>query len=267
MEQVEQAMGVSPLGLIPALKGLEKLGTTPSAYILEKSGSAFAESIRSLRTSILLADGDKRANVIMITSALVKEGKTTVATSLARLQASVGNKVVVVDCDLRRPAVHREFGFQSSPGLVEVLAGGELGDRRFKASLDDVMQTDPVSGVDVLVAGGRAPSPAELLGSAQMKKLLKMLSKSYDLVVIDSAPVVAVSDTRVLSRMVDKTVFLIRWADTPREAAAAALRQLIDAKADVIGVMLSMVDVKKHARYGYSDSGYYYGSLKKYYTS
>ncbi len=143
--------------------------------------------------------------------------------------------------------------------MVEVLGG--------EASLDDVMQRDPVSGADVLVAGGRTPSPAELLGSAPMKKLLKTLSLSYDLVVIDSAPVVAVSDTRALSRVVDKTVFLVLWADTPREAATAALRQLVDAGADVIGVMLSMVDVRKHARYGYSDSGTYYGSLRKYYTS
>ena len=155
--------------------------------------------------------------------------------------------------------MHKAFGFRSSPGLVEVLAG--------EASLDDVMQRDPISGAHVLVAGGRAPSPAELLGSAPMKKLLKKLSQSYDLVIIDSAPVVAVSDTRVLSRVVDKTVFLVRWADTPREAATAALRQLVDAGADVIGVMLSMVDVRKHARYGYSDSGYYYGAMRKYYTS
>jgi len=259
MEQVVQVMGVAPLGLIPALKGLRRLGKTPSAYILEKPGSAFAEAIRSLGTSILLADVGRRPKVILIASALVKEGKTTVTVSLARLQASVGNKVVVVDCDLRRPGVHKEFGFRSSPGLVEVLAG--------EASLDDVMQEDPVSGADVLVAGGRAPSPAELLGSAPMKELLKKLSRSYDLVIIDSAPVMAVSDTWALSRVVDKTVFLVRWADTPREAATAALQQLVDAGADVIGVMLSMVDVKKHARYGYSDSGYYYGSLRKYYTS
>ncbi len=155
--------------------------------------------------------------------------------------------------------MHKEFGLRSTPGLVEVLTG--------EASLDDVMQKDPVSGVHVLVAGGRAPGPAELLASAQMKKLLKTLSESYDLVIIDSAPVMAVSDTRALSRLVDKTVFLVRWADTPREVATAGLRQIVDAGADVIGVLLSMVDVRKHARYGYSDSGYYHGPLRKYYTS
>ena len=100
-----------------------------------------------------------------------------------------------------------------------------------------------------------------------MKNLLNTLANSYDLVIIDSSPVLAVSDTRVLARLADKTVFLVRWADTPREIATAALHQLVDAGADVIGVMLSMVDVKKHARYGYSDSGYYYGSMRKYYTS
>ncbi len=259
MEQVEQLMGVATLGLVPALKGLRKSHTTPSRYILAKPGSAYAEAIRSLGTSFLLAAAGDRPKVILITSALLGEGKTSVTTSLARLQASVGNKVVVVDCDLRRPAVHEEFGVQSSPGLVEVLAG--------EASLDDVIREDPISGAHFVVAGGRTPSPAELLGSAQMKNLLNTLANSYDLVIIDSSPVLAVSDTRVLARLADKTVFLVRWADTPREIAIAALHQLVDAGADVIGVMLSMVDVKKHARYGYSDSGYYYGSMRKYYTS
>lgn len=259
MEQVNQLMGVAALGLIPALKGLRKLGTKPSAYILKKPGSAYSEAIRGLGTSFLLADAGKRPKVILITSALLKEGKTSVATSLVRLQASVGNKVVIVDCDFRRPAVHKEFGVRSSPGLVEVLTG--------EVSLDDVIQKDPISGAQFLVVGGRTPSPAELLGSAQMKQLLATLSNSYDLVIIDSAPVVAVSDTRVLARLADKTVFLVRWADTPREIAIAALQQIVDAGADVIGVMLSMVDVKKHAGYGYSDSGYYYGSMRKYYTN
>jgi capsular exopolysaccharide synthesis family protein len=197
--------------------------------------------------------------VILISSSVVGEGKTSVVTSLARFQASVGKKVVVVDCDLRRPTVHKTFDSQSKPGLVEFLAD--------EASFDDVIQEDPISGAHVLAAGGRTQSPEALLDSVQMKKLVKKLSQSYDLVLLDSAPVLAVSDTRILARLADKTVFLVRWADTPREVAVAALQQIVDAGADVIGVMLSMVDVKKHAGYGYSDSGYYYGSLKKYYTS
>ncbi len=151
MEQVSQSMGVATLGLIPALKELRKSGATPSAHLLEKPGSAYAEAIRGLNTSILLADTGKQTNVILITSAVVGEGKTSVVTSLARFQASVGKKVVVVDCDLRRPAVHKTFDSQSKPGLVEFLAD--------EASFDDVIQEDPISGAHVLVAGGRMQSP------------------------------------------------------------------------------------------------------------
>ncbi len=97
--------------------------------------------------------------------------------------------------------------------------------------------------------------------------LLESLAEACDRGVIDSAPVMAVSDTRILARFVDKTVFLVRWADTRRETAIAGLRQVVEAGADVAGVLLSMVDVKQHAGYGYSDSGYYYGRVKKYYTS
>ena len=259
MEQVEQMTGVAPLGLIPLLKGLGNPSDTPSAYILKNPGSAFGEAIRSLATSLLLAEIGTRHKVILITSATVKEGKSSVTTSLARSQASLGKKVVIVDCDLRRPTVNKVFGFQSKPGLVEVISG--------EVSFDEAMQKDPKSGAHVLVAGAPPQSPPELLGSAKMKKFLKTLSRHYDLVILDSAPVMAVSDTRLLASLADKTVFLIRWADTPREVANAALQQISDAGGDVLGVMLSLVDVEKHARYGYSDSGSYYGPVEKYYTS
>ena len=259
MEQVARMTGLPTLGLIPALKDVEKSGMAPSQHILQDPGSAFGESIRTIATSLLLADVGKQPKVILITSAIVKEGKSTVATSLARSQARIGRKVAIVDCDLRRATVHKAIGLRQKPGLVEFLAD--------KASLQDVMQEDSNSGAHVLAAGGPTTRPTELLGSAQLKKLLKTLSQSYDLVILDSAPVGAVSDTRILARMADKTVFLIRWADTPREVAIAALQQIVDAGADVLGVMLSIVDVKKHASYGYSDSGTYYGPMKKYYTS
>ena len=99
-----------------------------------------------------------------------------------------------------------------------------------------------------------------------MKNLLKQLSSTYDLVIVDSPPVLVVSDARVLSHAVDKCVFVVRWAHTRREVALTGLKQLLDAGADVAGVLLSMVNVRKHARYGYGDSGYYYGYTRKYYS-
>ena len=99
-----------------------------------------------------------------------------------------------------------------------------------------------------------------------MKRFVARLAESHDLVIMDSPPVLAVADTRVLSRLAEKTLFLVRWADTRRETVAAAYRQLADTGASIAGVALTLVDVRRHAQYGYSDSGHYYGRVKKYYT-
>jgi len=194
----------------------------------------------------------------MVASSLPREGKTSTALSLGIMQAKVGQNVVIVDCDLRRPSVHKVLGLRSRPGLVEYLAG--------EVTLDQALAIDPASGATVLTAGAPAADPPDVFASQQMRKLLGELADRFDLVVIDSAPTLAVSDTRILSRLVDKTVFVARWAKTRRETAANGLRQILDAGGDVAGVLLSMVDVKEHARYGFSDSGYYHGEIKKYYT-
>jgi Mrp family chromosome partitioning ATPase len=115
-------------------------------------------------------------------------------------------------------------------------------------------------------AGEPVLNPAELLGSPPMKRLLAWLAERHDLVILDSPPVLAVSDARMLVRMVDRTVFLVRWVETRRERASAGWRQLVEAGGKVVGVALTRVDVRRHAQYGYSDSGAYYGGVKKYYT-
>ncbi len=201
---------------------------------------------------------DEPFKTILITSALPNEGKTTLAVSLARMQAIAGHKVVMIDADYRRPNIAKLIGIDSKPGLVELLAG--------TATLEEAISKDEVSGAHVIPTGAPAPNPPDLLASDHMRKLLGALSQTYDLVIIDSPPVMAVSDARVLSTEVDATIFAVRWADTRREVAALALKQLTQAGARVAGVVLTMVDPKKHAKYGYGDSGYYYGRIKKYYT-
>lgn len=257
-EQIEQAMNAAPLGLIPALSGLRNLGRSPEDYVLEKPTSAFAESIRSLRTSLMLSDVDKPPKVVLVSSSMPREGKTSVTVALGRLMAGVGQKVLVIDCDLRRPKAHKVLGLQARPGLVDHFAG--------EALLPEIIQQDARSPLHMIAAGRSAPNPPDLLGSEQMRTLLREMSERYDFVLLDSAPVLAVSDTRMLARLADKTVFLVRWADTRREVATNGLRQLREAGASVAGVVLTLVDVRKHARYGYADSGQYYGKAKKYYT-
>lgn len=257
-EQVERAMGATPLGLVPALKGVGTLLAKPERYILEKPGSAYGESIRRLYTMLQLSRSEKPLRTIMLTSALPKEGKTTIVISLARMLASVGRKVIIVDCDLRRPSVHDSFGLPSKPGLVDCLSRD--------VSLDDAIQEDRHSGAHLLAAGASAKHPASLLSSDSMKDVLDVLAQRYDAILIDSSPVLAVSDTLILSRIVDATVFVVRWADTRRETAINGLRQILEARGFVAGVLLSMVDVKAHAQYGFGDSGSYTGKIKKYYT-
>lgn len=257
-EQVEQMLGLNPLGLLPALPVSAKVRYKPQQYILNRPRSAYAEAVRSLHTSLLLSDTERPPKVIMIASSLPREGKTSTALSLAIMQAKVGQNVVIVDCDLRRPSIHKALGLRSRPGLVEVLAG--------EVTLDEALMIDSVSGATVLATGAPAADPPDLLASQQMRKLLSDLAERFDLVIIDSAPTLAVSDTRILSRLVDKTVFVVRWAKTRRETAIAGLKQVLDVGGDVAGVLLSMVDVKEHARYGFSDSGYYTGEIRKYYT-
>ena len=135
-----------------------------------------------------------------------------------------------------------------------------------------MIHRDPASGLDVLPAGrGNPPNSSALLGSSRMESLLAKLCTAYDLVIIDSPPVQIVSDARFLARMADTTVFVARWAATRREVAALALRQIAESGASLAGVVLSMVNVRKNARYGYGDSGYYYGygssrKYRRYYT-
>ena len=257
-EQIERFMDVTPLGLIPMVSKIKTIGKGAHDYVLENPESAFGEAIRSLYTNILLSDVARRPKVILVTSALPREGKTTVVLSLARMLATVGQKVIVVDCDLRRPTVHKALGIPSGPGLTECLTEG--------TPVEEVLQEDKESGAHILRAGTPVQNAPDQLDSGAMQKLLKNLGRKYDIVILDSAPILAVSDTLFVSRLADKTIYLVRWARTRRETAGLGLKRILAAKADVAGALLTMVDVKAHAQYGYGDSGTYYGTLKKYYT-
>jgi len=143
------------------------------------------------------------------------------------------------------------------PGLLDILKG---------SASEDVIVKDEATGLDILVAGEASEDPMTLLGSQKMHDLLAGLSEVYDLIVIDTPPVMAAPDACVIGRMADTTVLVARWAKTPRETVMHSLRQLQRADAYVAGALLSMVDVGKHAMYKYGDSGAYHGMLTKYYA-
>lgn len=258
-EEISRILGVRSLGLLPKVSKISIAGKALHEYLLDKPDSAFAEGIRALYTNLLLSDVLQRPKVIMITSAYPNEGKTTVTICLASLLATSGYRALVVDCDMRNPTVAKRLGIEPGPGLAECLASGAL--------IGDVIQEDEASGVHVLQAGMSDTNNPEKLDSILMQKMLRQFGRQYDIVLLDSAPVLALADSLFLARLADKTVLLVRWAKTRRTTANAALHRLLTAQANVAGVLLTMVDVKSHASYGYGDSGLYHGKFRKYYTS
>ena len=259
-EQIEDLIGLPALGLVPAITGLDKRYGAPQDYVLDNPNSPFGEAVRSLRTAMLLTSMGAPPKTVLLTSSIPGEGKTSMAMCLARVHARSGRRTLIVDCDVRRPRLHELTGVANQAGLSDVL----LQDRE----LNEVVHTDERSGAHFVTAGGPVPDPAALLASDRMRRLLKDVASRYDLVIVDSPPVLSVSDARVLSQMVDKTVFLVHWGSTRRHDVMMGVKQLVVAGADMAGLVLSRVNVRKHARYSYSDSGYYYDDkYTKYYNN
>jgi len=259
-EDVEQRLDVSYLGAIPLLASVAEGRTSaPIDYVIEKPLSSFAEAFRNLRASVMYSRLGETVKVVAITSALPGEGKTTTSVCLARSAAQQGHSVILIDCDLRRRSVNRMFGEEPQRGLIEVLAG--------EATLDEVMTIDSVTGVRLLPLAKSSLTPKDVFGSAAMDRLLDQLRASYDLIILDTAPVLPVADTRVLAPKADAVVFLARWRKTPQHAIEAAFRLLSGTGAHLAGVALTQVDMKQQSKYGYGDPGYYYAEYKKYYVS
>ena len=254
-----QSLGLRALALVPDLSRKETNGIPAEEYILERPNSAYAEALQRIRTSLFLSDIKNPPKSVLITSSVPLEGKSTIASALARQSARSGLKVILVDADLRRPRLHEVIGMPNQNGLSEVLTG--------RANPETAIHRDEKSGLDFLPAGFGSVSPPDLFRSSTMKILLEEMTAYYDLVIIDSPPVAAVSDSFTLSGVVDKSIYVIRWEETPRNVALAGIRQMLESGGDVAGIVLSRVDVKKHARYGYADSGHYQGTYRKYYVN
>lgn len=259
MGQVERVIGVRGLGLIPTVQNWLGRPRKPEDYVVDRPASALSEALRSVHTGIALSVRSSPPKTVMFASSLPREGKTSLALSYARLLAYAGKKVVVVDCDLRRSALCRRLGLKRKAGLSDYVRG--------TAELDEILHPDRRSTACIVPAGtAPATSATEILASDRLSAFLRALAEHYDMVVIDTPPVLAVSDTQLLSRLVDKTVFVVRWEKTRAETAMLAVRQLHEAGADIAGVVLSMVNLKRHARYGYGDAGSYYAELRRYYV-
>ncbi len=261
-EDVERLLGVPHLGAVPLLSSTQDGPATkqsPGDFLVSQPLSAFAESFRSLRTSLLHSKIDAKVRVIAVTSALPAEGKSTTTFCLGRSMALSGASTVVVDCDLRRRSVNRLLGIEPTRGLVEVLSG--------TATLAQTLVRDEASGAYFLPLAKSAFTPKDLFGSQAMDRLLTELKSHFDVVLLDCAPVLPVAEPRVIAPKADVALFLVQWRKTPRKAVAAALQMLKSVRADVAGVALTQVNMKAQSKYGYGDAGYYYRSYRKYYAA
>ena len=196
---------------------------------------------------------------VLVSSGLPKEGKTSTAASLARRAALFGDKALLLDCDFRKPRQHEELGLNFAPGLTQVLKG--------EISLEEALQEDVPTGLKFLSSGGLMKDPAALIRSEVFADFLTELKLRYDIVVIDSSPILAVVEPQILSGLVAPVILLVRWGKTPKKAASAAARQLQDLGIEIDGVVLSQIDLKKQGYYGYGEYGYYSSQMKGYYSS
>jgi capsular exopolysaccharide synthesis family protein len=253
------ALAIIPLraelgGERPALAGDRALSAgSPDVAVIRRPKSALAESYRALGTSILLSPPEMKT--LVVTSPLPSEGKTTTTVNTAVVIAQQGERVLLIDADLRKPAVHRSLGLRNDKGLTNLLQG--------QASFEEVVQRGTVKGLDVLTSGPGTSGPAELLGSEMMAGLIARWREEYDYVLIDTPPVLAVTDAVRLSSKTDSVMMVMRSGHTTREALKRACDLFKHAKASMLGVVLNAVDFKATGAYYY---GFYPDAYKSYYS-
>lgn len=210
--------------------------------------SPISEAYRTLRTNIQFAGVDRALKTIMVTSTGPSEGKSTTIANLAVVMSQADKKTLLIDADMRKPTVHHTFDLINRDGLTTYLTGQQ--------SVDQVIQKTTINRLDVITSGPIPPNPSELLNSKVMTRLLEELNGRYDQVLIDTPPVIAVTDAQVLASKVDGVVLVVNAGKTNKDIAMKAKQQLENVKANILGVVLNNKEIKDDSYY------YYYGSNK-----
>jgi len=254
---IEEKLGVHLLGILPLIKaglfkGRKELPLNP-ADIADKKGTFF-EAVNTARTGIALEDETNHRKVILVTSSIPGEGKSTTAMNLA-YSFSQMEKVLLIDCDLRKPSIAKAIGVErSSPGISSLLAG--------KANARECIHRQAIGELDLICSGPSVDQPLELLSSARFSSLIERLRGHYDRIIIDSAPTQAVSDSLVLSRLSDGVVYVIKSHSTSLELAKRGIMRLRQVDAPIAGALITQVDIDKITSYG---GDYYYQGYYDYY--
>jgi exopolysaccharide transport family protein len=260
-DEVQERLNVPCFGSVPFLDKKTRLVdgelVPPENFVLKRPLSAFGEALRSIRASVFFSSPDRKVKVLAVTSALPEEGKTTTAVGLARISALAGSKTVLVDCDLRRRSTTHAMGIEVEKGLTEVL---------FKtAQLEDVLVKDPGSTCDVVPLAQPEFTPRDLFSSEAMRQLVETLRQRYEVVVLDTAPIMPLADTRVLAPLADSVLFVTRWGRTPASVVRNAMEQLRAHGANISGVVLEGVETSMVSRLLYDGPDQYSELYQTYY--
>ena len=251
-DELKKNLGLPFLGMVPAL--FDKSITTP--LITTGAPNIFGESFRSIRTNVLFASADEGPRLVVVTSSAPGEGKTAVSTNLSLALAQAGHRVLLIDADMRKPRVHEVFSQPLAPGLSNLLVGDK--------PVSEAIRESTQQGLWLMPAGTYPPNPAELLGSKKFRDLTVFLQQHFDWVIIDTPPVMAVTDAAIAANLAHGVLFVVGAEMTSRRVAQRAVEQLEMSQARFLGAVLNRVDLEHNAyyysRYYRPEYGGYYGS-------
>jgi capsular exopolysaccharide synthesis family protein len=262
-DELEKALGIPQLASVPLIERWKSMrfgASGPLTLVTDEPLGSFAESIRTLRSAIAIAELDQRSKAVLFTSSLPNEGKSTTAIAVARSAAEAGQRVLLIDGDMRnsRIASMMKIKDRDAEGLQDVIAE--------KASLESAVLPDPDTALHVLTSGAQRGIPTDMFGSPAYRRFLDEARALYDLVIIDSAPILAVNDSRQAATSADLVIYVVAWASTPRDAAIQGLTVLQDCNAPVLGAVMTMMDMNKMKRYGQGDAAFYHSRYRAYYS-
>jgi capsular exopolysaccharide synthesis family protein len=251
-DELKRYLGLPFLGMVPAIFD-KSTGNTP--LITTNTSNMFSESFRSIRTNVLFSTAEEGGRLVVITSSVPGEGKTAVSSNISIALAQAGNRVLLIDADMRKPRVHEVFGRPLTPGLSNLLVGN--------ATASEAIQEGAATNLWMMPAGSHPPNPAELLGSKRFRDFTAFVLQYFDWVIIDTPPVMAVTDAVIAGNLAHGVVFVVGSEMTSRRIAQRAVEQLQNGQAKFLGAVLNRVDLEHnsyyYSRYYRPDYGSYYG--------
>lgn len=250
---IEGVVGLPLVGIIPQIKRMEQ--PDKAQIVVNNADRQVSEAFLTLHSSLRLKDDTKNAKCLLTTSTIPGEGKSFITTNLALTFAAHGERVAIVDCDLRKPNIHKSFRVENLRGVIDVCNG--------TATIDEVVQRNLQPNLDVIAAGGRAKNPTQVLNSKNFELMVSDLRKRYDRVFFDTPPLAAVSDALIVLPLVDGSIFTIFFNKVRRKAAQFCAKKLLDANVPCVGAVLNGLNLTVS---GYYYAQYYDKSYKDYYV-